>query len=107
MVEAAKKGKPNDKLRWERELRCWTLQQAADALYELCLRDNENSSLISADQVGRWERGVKPQPKYQEKLCALYKKGPVELGFVDALFEPVVSPSPVQLLTLSPSGNPV
>ena len=107
MSEAVKKGNPNDKLRRQRELRCWTLQQAADALYELCLQDDENCVLISADQVGRWERAVKPHPKSQVKLCVLYGKNPEELGFVEAQDEPPFSPSPAQPLALSPFERPV
>ncbi len=74
--------RPNEKLRHQRELRCWTLQEAADKLYALCFQDDEDCPLITADQVGRWERGVKPHPKYQAKLCALYGKNAEELGFI-------------------------
>jgi tetratricopeptide (TPR) repeat protein len=82
MDTAAKKSKPNERLRRQRELRCWTLQEVADRLYDLCFQDDEDCPLISSDQVGRWERGVKPHPKYQAKLCTLYDKSPEELGFL-------------------------
>lgn len=100
MGEEAKKSKTNEKLRRQRELRCWTLQEAADQLYDLCFRDDENASMISADQVGRWERGVKPHSKYQAKLCTLYDKGPEELGFTDTIPQPTADDEPSQKQTI-------
>lgn len=111
MDTAAKKSKPNEKLKKQRELRCWTLQEVADKLYDLCFQDDEDCSLISADQVGRWERGVRPHAKYQAKLCALYDKGPEELGFLvlnehEATRSVPPSHDEMQLIqVLTPSGS--
>ena len=75
---------PNKILRRERELRGWTLQSVADRLYKLCEKEGRESN-ISADVVGRWERGRSiPQLHYQAKLCKLYAKNTTaELGFFE------------------------
>src|SRR5215469_13775154 len=101
--------KPNYLLRRERELRSWTLEQAADALYQLCSDDPRASKRgdINASMISRWERGVHPpSSSYQQKLCSLYGKTAEELGFVEPLqpserFPPRVStdsqPGTIQL----------
>lgn len=77
------KAQPNNLIRWERESQNWTLQDVADKLYDLCVKEDRESG-ISADTVGRWERGVsRPEAHYRAKLCELFRKNPVELGFVD------------------------
>ncbi|HYU73672.1 MAG TPA: helix-turn-helix transcriptional regulator [Ktedonobacteraceae bacterium] len=75
---------PNKLLRRERELRGLTLQDVADRLYKLCEKEGRDSN-ISANIVGRWERGVSiPQPHYQRKLCRLFGKSTTaELGFLE------------------------
>jgi transcriptional regulator with XRE-family HTH domain len=85
---------PNKILRRERELRGWTLQYVADQLYKLCEKEGRESN-ISADIVGRWERGTNiPQLHYQAKLCRLYRKSTtVELGFVEQQVGSVLPPS--------------
>src|SRR5579859_3182636 len=108
-----KKPFPNDKLRRAREERCWWQQDVADKLYELFMEDDPDwTTIITADQIGRWERGVKPSAKYQRKLCVLFEKKPQELGFItepDAEFGAVeasqsiaFSPSPSQIITPNP-----
>src|SRR5437763_15652837 len=75
--------KPNDLLRHERLLHGWTLQEVADKLYELC-RQEKRKSGISYDTVGRWERGEStPSPHYQRKLCKIFRKSAIDLGFVN------------------------
>ncbi|MBV9688652.1 MAG: helix-turn-helix transcriptional regulator [Ktedonobacteraceae bacterium] len=73
----------NQKLKHEREARCWTLQEVADRLYELCLQEDPNCAIIAGDTVGRWERGFNtPSAHYQRKLCILFGKDALELGFI-------------------------
>ncbi len=81
----------NDRLRYERLVQGWTLQEVADKLYELC-RQEKRKSGISYDTVGRWERGEStPSPHYQRKLSELFGKSTIDLGFVNPLVEPEAS----------------
>src|SRR5215470_6123354 len=95
--------KPNHLLRRERELRSWTLEQAADALYELCKHEPRAGSRgdINASMISRWERGVHPpSPFYQRMLRKLFDKSAEALGFVGRLPGQVAeSSSPRQLIT--------
>lgn len=62
---------PNKRLRNARELRGWTREYVAEQ--------------IGSDpkSVARWERGSTfPHPYYRQKLCELFDKNAVELGFV-------------------------
>jgi tetratricopeptide (TPR) repeat protein len=81
--------KPNEKLRHQRKLRSWTLQDVASKLYDLCEQANEQESergIISEKTVGSWERGEhSPSPFWQKKLNALFGKNAVELGFIEPL----------------------
>jgi|SRR6266704_205647 len=75
-MDAEKKPKPqsNTLLRRQRELRNFTLQDVADKLYEMCVKEGRESG-ISADTVGRWERGIsQPEAHYRAKLCELFGK---------------------------------
>ena len=64
--------KPNNFLRYEREKRGWSQRRVAEQLE------------TSEDMVSRWERGErKTSPFFQEKLCALFGKDAVELGFIE------------------------
>lgn len=64
---------PNDQLRIEREKRGWSQSRLAQLI-------NADPSMIS-----RWETGErKPDYTYQEKLCEIFKKDAVELGFIDS-----------------------
>src|SRR5450755_138440 len=86
---------PKKILRRERALRGWTLQSVADRLYKLCEKEGRDSN-ISADVVGRWERGTStPQLHYQAKLCTLYGKATTaELGFTEPPAETESPPAP-------------
>ena len=68
---AKKERKPNVLLRTERKNRGWSQARLAE--------------IIGADtsMVSRWECGErKPEPHYQEKLCNLYSKSAIQLGFL-------------------------
>ena len=81
MGTASKGRKPNERLRYQRHLRGWTLREVADKLYDLCASEEQRESGMSADTVGRWELGVsKPSLFYQQKLCALFGQSAEELG---------------------------
>jgi transcriptional regulator with XRE-family HTH domain len=89
MGTASKRRKPNERLRYQRHLRGWTLREVADKLYDLCASEGEQESGMSADTVGRWELGVsKPSLFYQQKLCALFGQSAEELGLIEPLPPP-------------------
>jgi tetratricopeptide (TPR) repeat protein len=79
------KPQPNDLLHRERDLKNWTLQDVANKLFDMCVAEGRESG-ISADTVGRWERGVsKPQAHYRAKLCKLFGKTAAELGLIEGI----------------------
>ncbi|HLG79147.1 MAG TPA: helix-turn-helix transcriptional regulator [Ktedonobacteraceae bacterium] len=83
------KAHPNTRLRHQREQQNLTLQEIADKLYDMCIQEGRESG-ISADTVGRWERGVsKPEAHYRAKLCKLFGKSAAELGLIE---QPVPCP---------------
>src|SRR5437588_10292678 len=62
---------PNQRLRYERERRCWSQLEVADRVG------------TTPDNVGRWERGVtSPGPHFRQKLCEVFEKNPQELDLV-------------------------
>ena len=62
---------PNGRLRRERKLRGWTQREVGD-------RVGVDSKVVST-----WERGVKsPSAAARQKLCELFGKSPIELGFL-------------------------
>ncbi len=68
--------KPNDALRYHREMRGWSQRKVAEELD------------ITEDKVSRWERGIRTtSPYYREKLCILFGKDAEELGFIGARTE--------------------
>src|SRR2546425_8688268 len=74
MLKEKKSKQSNDFLRHEREKRGWSQNRLAE--------------LISADpsMISRWECGDRsPDHDYQEKLCKLFEKNAVELGFIEPL----------------------
>lgn len=72
-MDKTNKRTPNVLLKRERELRNWTQQYVGEKL-------DLDSKLISA-----WERGVKfPTAEHRQKLCELFGKSSVELGFYPA-----------------------
>ncbi len=100
--------KPNHRLRRERELRSWTLEQAADALYQLCEEEPRMGSRgdINASMISRWERGIHPPSRfYQQKLSLLYGKSAEELGFLDPLPGQVTEPLPTTPLLTGVLSN--
>src|SRR5258708_34897350 len=125
MGAASKRRKPNERLRYQRHLRGWTLREVADKLYDLCASEGEQESGMSADTVGRWELGVsKPSLFYQQKLCVLFDQSAEELGLIETLpppperlpavasreqqVTPVPFPStsqPIDLLDEAPGGS--
>jgi len=79
--------RPNRFLKEQRELRNWTLNDVANELDQLC-HDDEVSErgVINAQMVSGWERGKHlPSKLWRTKLCDLYGKSPLELGFVQHL----------------------
>lgn len=71
------------KLKQARKACGWTQGRLAEELCALC----DTAIAVAAvdyTMVSKWERGLhKPSPYYQEKLCALYRASPIELGFVE------------------------
>jgi transcriptional regulator with XRE-family HTH domain len=96
-MDAEKKPKPqsNTLLRSQREIRNFTLQDVADKLYEMCVKEGRESG-ISADTVGRWERGIsQPEAHYRAKLSELFGKSTTELGLKqEHLVESSQTPTP-------------
>ena len=111
MGTAGKRRKPNERLRYQRHLRGWTLREVADKLYDLCASEGEQESGMSADTVGRWELGVsKPSLFYQQKLCALFGQSAEELGLIEPLppLQGVASRGqPVAAVPLPSSSQPI
>lgn len=101
------KKKPNKLLEHERNLRCWTQDQMADALERLCQEElgEKRQKVVTATMISRWERGIHPpSPFYQQMLCKLFEKSAETLGFVDPLpSQATESSSPLQLFTSVPS----
>ena len=98
-TEKKRKPQPNTLLRRQREIRNFTLQDVADKLYEMCVKEDRESG-ISGDTVGRWERGIsQPEAHYRAKLCELFGKSTTELGlkqehFVESSQTPLPFASP-------------
>jgi tetratricopeptide (TPR) repeat protein/transcriptional regulator with XRE-family HTH domain len=73
-----RQAQPNPLLRGEREKRGWSQDDVADKIGTTGLN------------VYRWENGrTRPGPYFRQKLCVLYDKSAVDLGFVD---QDVVTP---------------
>src|SRR5437868_15221602 len=87
-MEFKRQAQPNALLRYQRQLRGWSLQHVADQLCKLC-EEEDRIPGVTADMVGKWERGEKkPSPFYREKLCLLYGTSADKLGFIDTLNAP-------------------
>src|SRR5262249_41728223 len=62
----------NKKLKQERERRGWSQQKVAELVD------------TSFENISRWERGItSPKPHFREKLCGLFGKDAVQLGFIE------------------------
>jgi transcriptional regulator with XRE-family HTH domain len=76
---------PNRHLRGARELRGWTREYVAERIGS------------DSKSVARWERGATfPHPYYRQKLCELFERNAVELGFVAEENSAVAEPPPAQ-----------
>ncbi|HLI70785.1 MAG TPA: helix-turn-helix transcriptional regulator [Ktedonobacteraceae bacterium] len=73
MQQDRKLKQPNNSLRYEREKRGWSQSKLAELI-----------GAPDASTISRWEIGErKPEHSYQEKLCNLFQKDAVELGFIE------------------------
>lgn len=80
--------RPNERLRYQRRLRGWTLDEVAERLHRLAMAGPELG--VDAHMVGRWERGVRrPAPRYVALLCQLFELPADELGLVEEAMEAV------------------
>jgi transcriptional regulator with XRE-family HTH domain len=78
--------RPNERLRLQRRLRGWTLDEVAEGLHRLSPGGAELG--VDAHMVGRWERGVRrPAPRYVALLCRLFELPADELGLVEEAAE--------------------
>jgi transcriptional regulator with XRE-family HTH domain len=78
--------RPNERLRHQRRLRGWTLDEVAEGLHRLSMSGAELG--VDAHMVGRWERGVRrPAPRYVALLCRLFELPADELGLVEEAVE--------------------
>src|SRR5436305_11289549 len=77
----------NERLRYQRRLRGWTLDDVAERVHRLAMGGPELG--VDAHMVGRWERGVRrPAPRYVALLCRLFELPADELGLVEEAAEP-------------------
>jgi transcriptional regulator with XRE-family HTH domain len=80
--------RPNERLRYQRRLRGWTLDEVAERLHRLAMAGPELG--VDAHMVGRWERGVRrPAPRYVALLCQLFELPADELGLVEEAAEAI------------------
>lgn len=80
---------PNQLLRRERELRGWSLDQAAAELHRLTGWKVSKRGAINGKMISRWERGqYRPNRFWQKKLSQLYEKSFEALGFIEPLPPP-------------------
>ncbi len=94
---------PNQRLRQERERRCWSQQELADKVGTTPLN------------VSRWERGITvPGPHFRQKLREVFEKSTQELGLVvseaeeskpiEAVMSASEAPAPLPPSTESPAA---
>jgi transcriptional regulator with XRE-family HTH domain len=76
--------RPNERLRYQRKLRGWTLDDVAEQLHRQTETSPGAELGVDAHMVGRWERGVRrPSPRYVAQLCRLFGLSADQLGLVD------------------------
>jgi tetratricopeptide (TPR) repeat protein len=84
-MESTQPTQPNARLRRQRLLRGWSLQNVVEHLCALC-GEEEDIPGVTSDMVSKWERGErKPSHFYQTKLCLLYNTTADHLGFIETL----------------------
>ncbi len=67
----------NNLLRYEREKRGWSQAKLAEIL------------TVDPTMISRWERGERePASEYRERLCEIFEKNAIELGFIAPLQVP-------------------
>lgn len=107
-MKSSQSAKLNTLLREQRLLRGWSLQQLAEHLCQL--GEGEGCLLgISADMVGKWERGEKrPSLFYQEKLCQIYNTTTDKLGLLErhTTHKPITEPTPSSKQSSAPTYMP-
>lgn len=64
---------PNMLLKYHRQLRGWSQRRLAEQI------------ATDSKRVSEWECGRIPSPFYRERLCVLFDKNAVELGFISEL----------------------
>jgi|GEM_PF-1958889 len=70
-------------LRRERELHNWSQQELVRRILDLCAEDREYPAL-DTKTVGRWERGEhKPSLYYRKRLCQVFGRNSIQLGFIE------------------------
>jgi transcriptional regulator with XRE-family HTH domain len=80
----------NHRLRHQRQLRGWTLEDVAEELHLLAGDGPELG--VGAHMVGRWERGVRrPSPPYVRLLSLLFELPPDALGLIDDAAESLLA----------------
>jgi transcriptional regulator with XRE-family HTH domain len=77
---------PNERLRYQRKLRGWTLDDVAEQLHRQTETIPGAELGVDAHMVGRWERGVRrPSPRYVAQLCRLFELSADQLGLVEGV----------------------
>src|SRR6266700_1419429 len=75
---------PNSKLRRQRQLRGWSLDDVTEALSRLAAEDGHMGP--DRNTYGRWERGVRrPKPRNVRLLCRLFNLSADDLGLVPGI----------------------
>lgn len=73
---------PNERLRDARLLRNMTQEELAEAICQIAQNTPRVKGLLNGKMISRWELGQNtPCLFYRKKLCALFGRNPVELGF--------------------------
>ena len=59
----------------------WTVEQAVEALHNMCDDEELGARGLAARSWLSWEAGGRPGSDYQDLLARLFRSGPVRLGF--------------------------
>jgi transcriptional regulator with XRE-family HTH domain len=99
--------RPNGLLRFQRELRGWSLDDVASGLHRVAASLGQEEPGVDATTVSRWERGVRrPRPRYVRLLCQLFELPADQLGLVDRLEPRTGSVRWADFLPTSDTGGP-